>query len=179
MSHGCENHERNFDFSRGTLRQCKERAPAQGRANTQTQPNSMKSRILLSTACILSLALGGFAADDETPLSKEMSVMNKSLRTVKRNLADPAKKAESLELLAKVKKSLDAAAKLEPRKTKDQADKPAYTQKYKEQMGDLAKAVGELEGAVTADKPDDAKKALDKIYQLKEKGHKDFGVDDE
>jgi soluble cytochrome b562 len=139
----------------------------------------MKLKLLLSSVLALSLAGLGYAASDETPLSKEMSAINKSLRTVKRQLADPAKKAENLELVGKVKTNLDAAAKLEPKKTKDQADKAGYTKKYKEEMGDLAKAVGDLESAIKGDKADDAKKALDKIYQLKEKGHKDFGVDED
>ena len=46
-------------------------------------------------------------------------------------------------------------------------------------MADLNKTVGELKEAVKAGKPDDAKAALDKIYKLKEKGHKDFGVDED
>jgi phage-related minor tail protein len=141
--------------------------------------NHMKSRILLSTALIFSLAGGAFAADEDTPLTKEMSTMNKSLRTIKRQLADPAKKADNLELIGKVKKAIDTGHGLDPKKTKDQADKVAYTKKFKEQMIELGKTVGELEAAIKVDKQDDAKKALDKIYQLKEKGHKDFGVDDE
>src|SRR3989304_6122212 len=87
-----------------------------------TKHNHMKSRILLSTALIFSLGAGAFAAD-ETPLTKEMSSMNKSLRTIKRQLADPAKKADNLELIGKVRKSIDTAHGLDPKKTKDQADK--------------------------------------------------------
>jgi soluble cytochrome b562 len=138
----------------------------------------MKSKLLLSTALVLSMVGAAFAAD-ETPLSKEMTTVNKNLRTVKRQLADPAKKADNIEAIGKVKKALDAAQTLDPKKTKDQADKGAYTKKYKEQMTELAKTVGDLETALKGDKTDDAKKALDKIYQLKEKGHKDFGVDED
>jgi soluble cytochrome b562 len=139
----------------------------------------MKLKFLLSSAIVLSLAGAGLAASDETPLSKEMTAMNKSLRTVKRQLADPAKKAENVELLGKVKKNLDAATALDPKKTKEAPDKAAYSKKFKEEMGDLSKAVGDLETAVKGDKADEAKKALDKIYSLKEKGHKDFGVDED
>jgi soluble cytochrome b562 len=139
----------------------------------------MKSKLLLSTALVFSMVGAAFAASDETPLGKEMSTINKNLRTVKRQLADPAKKAENLEAVGKVKKALDSAHNLDPKKTKDQSDKPAYTKKFKEQMVELGKTVGELEAAIKVDKTDEAKKALDKIYQLKEKGHKDFGVDDD
>jgi soluble cytochrome b562 len=140
----------------------------------------MKSKLLLSTLLVLSLGGAAFAADkDETPLSKEMTQMNKSLRTVKRQLADASKKSENIELIEKVKKNLDEAKKLEPKNTGKQSDKAAYTTKYKDEMGTLAKTVDELESAIKADKADEAKKALDKIYQIKEKGHKDFGVDED
>lgn len=140
----------------------------------------MKIKTLLTLATALALGFTTYAAEDkDTPLSKEMTTMNKSLRTIKRQLADPAKKADNLELLAKVKTAMDSAHKLEPKKTKDQADKPAYTKKFQDEMIDLGKAVGELEAAIKVDSQDDAKKALDKIYQIKEKGHKDFGVDDD
>ena len=139
----------------------------------------MKLKLLLSAALALSFATTGALAADETPLSKEMSTMNKSLRTLKRQLADPAKKAENLELVAKVKKAIDNAHNLEPKKTKEQSDKAAYTNKYKDEMVELGKTVGELEMAIKVDKTDDAKKAISKIYELKEKGHKDFGVDDD
>jgi Cytochrome b562 len=120
------------------------------------------------------------AAEEDTPLSKEMTAMNKSVRLLKRQLADPAKKADNLALLEKIKKNLDAAHKLEPAKTKDvpAGEKPAYVEKFKQEIIELGKAMGELEAAIKVDKPDEAKKALDKIAELKEKGHKDFGVDE-
>ena len=58
------------------------------------------------------------------------------------------------------------------------ADKAAYLDKYKAQMADLAKTFDEIEAALKADKPDDAKKALEKLSDQKEKGHKDFGGDE-
>jgi soluble cytochrome b562 len=140
----------------------------------------MKSKLLLSTLLVLSLGGAAIAADkDETPLSKEMTQMNKSLRTVKRQLADSSKKNDNIELIEKVKKNLDAAKTLKPKTTEKQSDKAAYVNKYKDEMGTLEKTVDELEAALKADKPDEAKKALDKIYQIKEKGHKDFGVDED
>jgi hypothetical protein len=138
----------------------------------------MKLKTLVTLFSAVAFSLSAIGAD-ETPLSKEMSTMNKNLRTVKRQLGDPAKKENNLELIGKVKTALDAAHKLEPRKTKDQTDKPAYTKKYQEEMIELGKAVGELEAAIKVDSKDDADKAMKKIYELKEKGHKDFGVDDD
>jgi cytochrome c556 len=139
----------------------------------------MKLKTLLTVLAAVSLSFTAYAADDETPLSKQMSVINKSLRTVKRQLGDSAKKEDNLAQLGKVKAALDEAHKLDPKKTKDQADKTAYTKKFKDEMVDLGKAVGELEAAIKVDAKDKADAALKKIYELKEKGHKDFGVDED
>ena len=136
----------------------------------------MKLKTLLTLLCALSIGFTVHADDDHTPLGKEMSAMNKSLRLIKRQLPDASKKAENLELLGKIKKNLEASHKLEPASTKDQADKTAYTAKYKEEITTLTKAMDELEAAIKADKQDEAKAALDKIQDLKSKGHEDFDV---
>ncbi|MCE9612243.1 MAG: hypothetical protein K8R23_18760 [Chthoniobacter sp.] len=137
---------------------------------------------LLSTL-VLAFTLCGtaaFAEDEPTPLEKEMKTMNKSLRTLKKQAEDPAKKDDNLALLATIKKSLDASSKLEPAKTKEvpAAEKAAYLDKYKAQMTDLAKTFDELEAAIKAGKGEDAKKALSKLSDQKEKGHKDFAPDE-
>lgn len=134
----------------------------------------MKLSALLLTAA---LAFNFSAMADDTPLSKEMSAMNKALRTLKRQIADPTKKEDNLKLLEGIKKNTTNSHDLDPAKTKDQSDKVAYTNKYKEQIIELGKAFGELEAAIRVDKQDDAKKALEKISELKEKGHKDFEVE--
>jgi hypothetical protein len=140
----------------------------------------LKTLLTLLTTAALSLNVA-FAAEDDTPLAKEMKSMNKSLRTLKRQVGDAAKKDENLQLLAGIKKNLDASAKLEPAKTKDipAGEKSAYLDKYKKQIADLGKSFDEVETAVKAGKPDDAKKAFDKLSEQKEKGHKDFGADDD
>jgi hypothetical protein len=96
-------------------------------------------------------------------------------------VGDASKKDENLQLLATIKKTLEESAKLEPAKTKDvpAGEKAAYIEKYKKELADLAKSYDDVEAAVKADKPDDAKKAFEKISEQKEKGHKDFGADDD
>ncbi|MGV3531047.1 MAG: cytochrome b562 [Chthoniobacteraceae bacterium] len=137
----------------------------------------MKLKSLLTLLCAFSLGFTVNAADDDTPLSKEMSAMNKSLRLIKRQLPDASKKADNLELLAKIKKNLDESHKLAPAKTEKQADKAAYTQKYKDQIVELGKAIGALEAAIKIDNQEEAKAALEKIQSLKEKGHETFEVE--
>jgi len=138
----------------------------------------MKLKTLLTLATALAVSFNIATADD-TPLGKEMSAMNKSLRMLKRQLPDASKKDDNLKLIESIKKNLDASHKLEPAKGKDvpAGEKAAYVEKYKGQMIELGKAFGELEAAIKVDKADEAKKALEKISELKEKGHKDFGAD--
>lgn len=149
------------------------------------KPNSntvMTFKALLTLAAALALGFTtAIAKDEDTPLTKEMTAMNKSLRMLKRQVADPAKKQDNLALVAKIKGNLDAALKFEPSKIKDvpAADKPAYLEKFRQQLNDLKKTYDDLEVALKADKQDEAKKMFEKLAEQKEKGHKDFGVDDE
>lgn len=141
----------------------------------------MKMKTLLTFA--LTLALGGsfaFAAEEDTPLMKEMKTVNKNLRTLKRQVDDPAKKDENLALIAASKKAIEETTKMEPAKTKEvpAGEKAAYLDKYKAQMNDLAKTYADLETAVKDGKTNEAKKLFEKLSEQKEKGHKDFHPDE-
>ena len=49
----------------------------------------MKMKSLLTLAAILAVGCNvALAADDDTPLAKEMKITNKSLRTLKRQIDD-------------------------------------------------------------------------------------------
>jgi hypothetical protein len=142
----------------------------------------MKFKTLLTFAAALALGFTvAHAADDDTPLAAEMKAMNKSLRTLKKQAADASKKEENLGLVAKMKKNIEAAAKLNPITTKDvpAADKAAFLAKYKDQMASVSKSIDDLEVAIKADKTDDAKKIFEKMSDEKEKGHKDFTKEDD
>jgi soluble cytochrome b562 len=140
----------------------------------------MKFKSLVTALAAFAVGATFAIADEDTPLSKEMSAMNKSLRALKRQVADPTKKAENLDLIAKMKTSVANSLKLEPAKTKDQpdAEKAAYLEKYKAQMGDLDKVIDELKAAVDNGDAEAAQKVFDKLSDSKEKGHKDFAPDE-
>ncbi len=140
----------------------------------------MKLKSLLTLALTLAIGAGAAFAEEDTQLTKEMKVVNKNLRTLKRQVEDASKKDENLKLIADSQKAIEASLKLEPAKTKDvpAADKAAYLDKYKAQMNDLAKSFTELDAAVKAGKADDAKKVFEKLSEQKEKGHKDFAPDE-
>ncbi len=140
----------------------------------------MKLKTLLTAAIALAFGATASIAADDTPLSKEMSAMNKALRTLKRQAADASKKADNLALVATIKEKIAASTKLEPAKTKDQpaGEKPAYLDKYKKEMADLDKAVDELKAAIESGNAEAAQKVFEKLGDIKEKGHKDFGADE-
>jgi soluble cytochrome b562 len=141
----------------------------------------MKLKSLLTLAAVLAVGFNvAVAAEEDTPLAKEMKTVNKNIRTLKRQVEDASKKDENLALIAAAKKALDESLKLEPAKTKDvpAGEKAAYLDKYKAQMKDVVKTFDELEAAVKAGKTDDAKKLFEKLGDEKEKGHKDFNPDD-
>lgn len=142
----------------------------------------MKFKSLLTVIAAVAVAVPSLmAADEDTPLAKTMSGMNKSLRALKRQVADPAKKDDNLALVAKIKEALAEAAKLEPAQTKDipAAEKAAYLDKYRAQITELGKTFDAIEAALKAGKGGDAKALFEKLSEQKEKGHKDFGVDDD
>ncbi len=135
--------------------------------------------LTVSTALILGFSVQA-ASDDDTPLSKEMSGLNKQLRTLKKQVADASKKDANIELVEGIKKHLAAAKDLEPATTKDQpADKrAAFVAKYKEEMASTAKDFDALEDAIKADKADEVKTLLDKLQKDKETAHKEFKAED-
>ena len=76
----------------------------------QVSARKLNSQIVMTFKALLALAAAltlGFttaiAKDEDTPLTKEMTAMNKSLRMLKRQVADPAKKQDNLALVAKMK----------------------------------------------------------------------------
>ena len=136
----------------------------------------MKLKPLLTFVATLAVGANFATAEEDTPLSKEMSAMNKSLRTLKRQVADPAKKADNVALVDEMKKRVEAATKFEPAKTKDQpaADKSKYLEEYKKQLGDLGKLIDELKAAVDKGDAPGAQAIFDKLADSKEKGHQKF-----
>ena len=174
---------RNFDLTKRGVRHYADKwlaIPADF-YNTADIP-LMKLKTLFTLLTTLTLGLNAaIAADDDTPLAKNMSAMNKNLRTLKRQLGDTSKKDENVAMVEKIKTSLDEAIKLQPKKTKDvpEAEKTAYLEKYKTQITELKKTFEGIETALKAGKPEEAKALFDKLAEQKEKGHKDFGADDE
>jgi prephenate dehydrogenase len=140
----------------------------------------MKMKSLLAFVSAFALAASLAVAEEDTPLSKEMSAMNKALRALKKTAQDPAQKAANLAAVDKMKANVAAGLKYEPAKTKDQpaAEKTAYLDKFKQQMSDLDKSLDELKASIDKGDKEAITKLFEKLGEIKEKGHKDFAPDE-
>ncbi len=140
----------------------------------------LKTLVTLAAALLVSSGATFAAPDEDTPLAKEMSAMNRAWRKLKKQAADPAQKDSSLELIKTMKEHCEAAMKFEPAKTKDQpaAEKPAYLEKYKEMTTNLAKVYDEIKDAIEKGENDKIAALIEKVGDMKEKGHEKFAPDE-
>lgn len=138
----------------------------------------MKSRLLLAALSLALLVspLARAAGDDDSPLGKEMSAMNRAFRQLKKQAGDAAQNASSLELLAKIKKASEASIDLIPEKAAGlpEADRTAFVEKYKKEMKEFVAALDKLEAAFKAGDNETATKLVAELNALQKSGHKEF-----
>jgi soluble cytochrome b562 len=133
--------------------------------------------VILTLALLLPLRT--FAEEGkDSPLHVEMEAINRSLRLINRQYADPAQKASTLELVATMQKHAETARTLTPPKAEKLTgdDQTKYVDTFHKDLDALLKEIGLLKQALTTDKTDAAKAEIDKIAQLKESSHKELGV---
>lgn len=133
--------------------------------------------VILTLALLLPLRT--FAEEGkDSPLHVEMEAINRSLRLINRQYADPAQKASTLELVATMQKHAETARTLTPPKAEKLTgdDQTKYVDTFHKDLDALLKEIGLLKQALITDKTDAAKAEIDKIAQLKESSHKELGV---
>jgi hypothetical protein len=118
------------------------------------------------------------STDDEkkTDLEMRMDRMNKAFRKLKKQVADPAQNASSLELVATMQAASKEAMDLTPAKTADlPADQQAkFVDDFKAGMKGMQDEFTKLSDALTAGKNDDAVKIVAEIGDLEKKDQKEF-----
>lgn len=143
---------------------------------------SMKKPSFLCSAALLTLLipLSGLAQREEehSPVQKEMETINRDARKLSRQYSDAAQKDSSLQIVAEMQKSAEAAKGLTPSlaEKKADADKTKYMETYKKDMDSLIKELAALKDAVESGDSTKTKAELDKINQLKMSSHKELGV---
>lgn len=111
-----------------------------------------------------------------TELESKMEKMNGAWRKLRRQIADPAMNASSLELLAKVRAAAAGAEKLTPIKAADvpEADRAKFQADYAAGMKKLDGLFGELEAALKAGNNEEANKLFNNINDFQRESHKAF-----
>jgi hypothetical protein len=136
--------------------------------------------LFVTFACMLAPAMSfgadAKAAKEHTALEDQMEEMNAAYRKLGRQIADPAKNADSLKQTAIIREHATAAMKLEPIR---KADVPApeqakFVADYQAKMKAFIAELGKLDEALKAGKNEEAAALLKVLKQAQEDGHKDF-----
>jgi hypothetical protein len=137
----------------------------------------LKPLFTLLAACVI--AVPAFAEED-TPLTKEMEKANKAIKALSRAQKEGKVTKDMASKVADIKSAFEAAAKLEPTKTKDvpAAEKAKFLSDYKAAMEASIKDLDALKAAVESEKADEVGKALEKLNAGKKEGHKLYKADD-
>jgi soluble cytochrome b562 len=137
----------------------------------------MKLKNLLAAALAFAITIPAFA--DDTPLSNEMEKANKALKAIGRAQKEGKVTKDMVAKVDEVKAAFEAAAKLEPAKTKDvpAAEKAKFLADYKTAMEAAIKDLDALKIAVESEKADEVGKALEKLNAGKKEGHKAYKAD--
>ena len=140
----------------------------------------MKLKHLFTLLAAFAITVPAFAADEETPLGKEMEKISKAIKAINRNIGDAAQKDANLAKLADAKTACAAASKLDPAKTKDvpAAEKAKFLEGYKASMQEMGKGLDALKAAIEGGKTDDAKGIIEKLNNGKKEGHKKYKAED-
>ena len=117
----------------------------------------------------------------KTPLGEQMSAMNKSLRTLRRQFNDPAQKEASLGLVVSMEGSAGKAKALVPQKAKEvpEKDREQFIAAYQKKIDELLENFHKLEAAIREGNNDEAKSLMDRAQDLKRKGHEQFTAEHE
>jgi soluble cytochrome b562 len=143
----------------------------------------MKFRIILFAALLAVPVTVGLCADEpkgpsqeETELEGKMDKMNGAFRKLKRQVSDPTKNADSLQLVARMRAAAEDAVKLNPAKATDlpEDERAKFVAEYQLKMKDFIVELGKLEAALNANKNDEAVKLVADLGARQKAGHKDF-----
>ncbi|HTU01313.1 MAG TPA: cytochrome b562, partial [Candidatus Sulfotelmatobacter sp.] len=118
------------------------------------------------------------AAHDEkkTDLEMRMDRIGKAFRKLRKQVADPAQNASSLELLAAMQAAAKEAIEFTPAKAEDvPADQRAkFVEDFRSGIRDLEDKFAKLQDALAAGRNDDAAKKVGGIADFEKKEHKEF-----
>jgi len=114
--------------------------------------------------------------DKKTELEMRMDRAGKAFRKLRKQVADPAQNASSLDLASKMLAAFKEAEDLTPEKAMDlpEADRPKFVADYKTGIQAMEDEVSKLSDALTAGKNDVAASIVADMLAMEKKDHKEF-----
>jgi soluble cytochrome b562 len=143
----------------------------------------MKLPRLLLTACAAALlplpttlAQAEGAKKEASALEERMDEINASWRRLRRQVADPAQNAASLELVAAIRKAARGTEDMTPTKLAEipEAEQAKFLADYRAGMKKFFELLDGLETALQAGNNEGASKSLADIANLQKESHKAF-----
>ena len=119
--------------------------------------------------------------EPETELGKHMEKLNGAWRKLRKQVADPASNASSLELVAAIKAGLEKAVTLTPVRAEDvpAADRAKYIESYRTKMKEFLGLVDQLQAALQANDNPAADALVQKMGRTQREDHREFRRPDE
>lgn len=114
--------------------------------------------------------------EKKTDLEVRMDRIGKAYRKLRKQVADPAQNASSLELIATIQAAAKEAVEFTPAKAQDlpEDQRAKFEEDFKAGINQLQDLFSKLKDAIAAGKNDDAVKIVGQITDLEKKEHKEF-----
>jgi soluble cytochrome b562 len=119
---------------------------------------------------------GAPAEEKKTDLETKMDKIGKAFRKLRKQVADPAQNASSLDLVATMLAGASDAATLTPAKAADlpEDQRAAFLEHYEDGIKDLQDRLTKLQSALQAGNNADAAAQVNDIFDFEKKEHKEF-----
>ncbi len=137
--------------------------------------------LVLPTASVLRAQQKHEHKEPETELGQNMEKLNGAWRKLRKQVADPASNASSLELTATIKAGMEKALTFTPVRAQDvpEADRAKYVESYRTKLKEFIGLVDELEAKLKAGDNAAADALVQKMGSTQREDHKEFRRPDE
>lgn len=118
----------------------------------------------------------GGQKEPETELGKSMEKINRAWRKLRKQAADPASNASSLELVATINAGLEKALTLKPAKADDvpAAEREKFIAAFQASLKEFIIQLAKLEATFKANDNTGAEALIQKLREMQKEEHKEF-----
>jgi soluble cytochrome b562 len=152
-------------------------AQMENRRIIELKGRSRHCALALTTLFLLLQPLVAVSPAEEAPaIVAQMRSINKGLRVLRRQLAQPNKKQQNLELLTKIKEDVLAAKKEQPLKTPElpESERGAFLEAFRARLDEVIAVIDQLKLSVREGKNEETQRLVGRLNELKKEGHKRF-----